>query len=129
YRLAELRFEAGDLGGISAAGAPRDVPDHVTVRAESMEQRPLREADLRRELGIGMQRVEVAREAIEQGLLGRRRLLDAEVGRDALRDLGDLLFARRRLSAEPAFTAEDDLRGGVEERLAARVLGHGVDED
>ena len=128
HRPLELRLEGGDARGVAAAGALRHVPHHVPERAEPVQDGPALEADVLRELGIGVQRVEVAREAIEQGLLGARGLLHRERGRNVARSLDGRRLLRRRRSPGHPFAPEQDGRRGLGDQLAAAVLGARVDQ-
>ncbi|HEU4405163.1 MAG TPA: hypothetical protein VFS43_07720 [Polyangiaceae bacterium] len=78
-----------------------------------MQDGPLGEADRGGEGGVGVQGVHVAREAVEQGLLGRGGLFEARVGLAALGHRGRLAGGRAR-AAEVALAAVDDRPLGLE---------------
>src|SRR5262249_18532731 len=117
HGLSELAVERGELRRVAAARASDDVTDHVPVRAEAVQDRALLEADAGRELRIGVERVEVAREAVEERLLLRRRLLDLEVGLLVLGDSDARVLFGRRVAAEAAGAAHDDRPRRLEDEL------------
>src|SRR5437899_6879333 len=74
-----------------------------------------------------MERVHVARKAVEESLLGQRlrrdRLVRLPVGRDVPR------AARAAVAAEAALAACEDARGVAEEEAALLVYALGLDDD
>jgi hypothetical protein len=59
-RAAKLGLDTGDPRGVAATKRACDVAHHEAQGAEAMEDWPLFEADLARELGIGVQGVVIA---------------------------------------------------------------------
>src|SRR5580692_514849 len=109
-RFPKLRREPREPRGVAAASALRDVAHHVPERAEPVQDRRLRKARHLGELGVGVQRVRVAGEPIEERLLRSRGLFDPEVARPALRHAHSQVLLRSRVATEAPFTAEEDLR-------------------
>jgi hypothetical protein len=84
-----------------------------------MQDRALGEPHLLGEDRIRVERVDVAREAVEEGLL--RRVVFSSTrksGSLVFLDLGHLRLLRRRLTAPVALAAEDDARRGLGDELA-----------
>ena len=75
-----------------------------------------------------MQRVEVPRQAVEQRLLGGRRLLDGERRRRVARALDRRGLLRRGIAAEATLAAEEDRRRRLGHQRALGVLGARIDE-
>ena len=89
------------------------------------------EADARGELGIGVERVEISREAVEERLLLGRGLFHAKVRRAVLGDFDVRLpvVLGRSVAPEAPGVAHDDRPRGVEEQRAGIALGLGIDDD
>src|SRR4029077_2188490 len=80
--------------------------------AEAVEDRAIVAAELR-EVRVGMQRVHVAREAVDQGLLRERLRRHGLVGRPVGRDVARP--ARAAVTTEAALAAREDARRVPEE--------------
>src|SRR5262249_39664501 len=102
--------------------APRrqDGAPGVPVGAEPVQDGTV-EAAHGRELRIGVQRIHVAREAIDERLLRERLVGDGLVGLALRRHV--LRAARSAVAAEATLAAHEDRRRGAEEDLALVVDG------
>src|SRR5262249_39533936 len=99
----KARLVAGDLPDVPAEDAVDHRLAHDPVGAEPVDDRAVEAAELR-ELGVRVQRVLVAREAIEQRLLRQRARFEHPVGRALGRDVARL---RPGLAAEAALAAQE----------------------
>src|SRR5207244_2740540 len=121
----EADLEGLETRGVVPAPGAQDRTAGEAEGAEPVQDRPL-VAGHAGELGVGVQRVHVAREPVEQRLLGPRRHGDRLVGRPVRRHVARA--ARATLAAEAALAAREDARGVPEEETALLVDALGLDE-
>ena len=100
--LLNAAVEAREARRVAVARALRRVTHHESVRAEPVQNRTCSKPTDFANVGIGMQRIRVAAQSIEERLLGRRFFFDAKVRGAILRHDDLVRLLRRRVAAEPA---------------------------
>ena len=116
-RRGEAGLDVVEPGRVRAAQHVQQRPAGEAVAAQPVEDRPVEPAG-GGERRVGVQRVAVAVEPVDERLVGRRLVRDLVVGRHLRRDV---LRARRAAVAAPAALAAD------ERRRARRVQRLAVD--
>ena len=111
---------------VAAAHRVEQRPAGEPVGAQPVEDR-LREAGQRRERRVGVQRVAVAVESVEQRLVGAGRVRDDLVGRAVGRDVARA--ARAAVAAPAALTPDEGRHGGGPQQVAAGLAGLALEHD